>query len=49
VGKVLPRDENLVHTNTDADIGMLGTMINGGNDFLLGGYTSLCRNCPPSG
>lgn len=31
-------DYQLVHTNTDSDIGDLGTLLNGSNDFFLGAY-----------
>ena len=37
-------DGTLIHTHTDADIGALGTMINGANDFFVGGYNATSSN-----
>jgi hypothetical protein len=37
-------DGTLIHTNTDTDIGALGTMINGANDFFVGGYNATSSN-----
>lgn len=37
-------DGVLLHTNTDPDIGSLGTMVNGANDFFLGGYNAVSSN-----
>lgn len=37
-------DGLLLHTNSDADIGSLGTMINGANDFFLGAYNGTSSN-----
>ena len=37
-------DGNLLHTNTDADIGFLGTMVNGSSDFFVGGYNGTTSN-----
>lgn len=33
-------DYQLAHTNTDSDIGDLGTLLNGSNDFFLGAYNT---------
>jgi hypothetical protein len=37
-------DGNLLHTNMDPDIGSLGTMVNGANDFFLGAYNGTSSN-----
>ncbi len=37
-------DGTLKHTNTDADIGSLGTMVDGTKDFSLGGYNATASN-----
>lgn len=37
-------DGALLHTNTDADIGSLGTMLNGANDFFVGTYNATSAN-----
>ena len=37
-------DGALKHTNTDPDIGSLGTMVNGTNDFSVGGYNATASN-----
>jgi autotransporter-associated beta strand protein len=37
-------DGTLKHTNTDPDIGSLGTMVNGANDFSVGGYNATTNN-----
>ena len=37
-------DGSLLHTNTDADIGSLGTLLNGSNDFFLGAYNTTTSN-----
>lgn len=37
-------DGTLKHTNSDPDIGSLGTMINGANDISIGGYNATSSN-----
>jgi hypothetical protein len=37
-------DGDLLHTNTDADIGTLGTMVNGTADFFVGAYNATTNN-----
>ncbi|MGA0846694.1 MAG: LamG-like jellyroll fold domain-containing protein [Luteolibacter sp.] len=37
-------DGSLVHTNTDPDIGSLGTMVNGTSDFFIGAYNGVSSN-----
>ncbi|MCU0795983.1 MAG: LamG domain-containing protein [Akkermansiaceae bacterium] len=37
-------DGVLLHTNSDADIGLLGPMVNGANDFFVGGYNAVTSN-----
>lgn len=37
-------DGTLLHTNTDPDIGSLGTMVNGANDFSVGAYNGTASN-----
>ena len=37
-------DGTLLHTNTDADIGSLGTILNGTSDFFVGAYNGVTSN-----